>query len=166
MKKIILPSVMLALALTACEKKPAKPVADKETAAATQPAQVATTEVKEEKPAEHGEHEHSHDHAHGEHDHAGHDHAHHHHDEGDKFQCGDKTVHIVVHNHEGEIEAHLTADDITYDLNQDANDKKRFNTNEGIEGDNKPMTLVLDGDKAQVLKADDSTLLDCTKVKS
>ncbi|WII94597.1 hypothetical protein LU276_06075 [Moraxella haemolytica] len=154
MKKIILPTMMLALALTACEQKPAEPVTDSE---------VAVTDIHDK---DHSDDEHAHDeHAHDEHshDHAGHDHHHH---EGDQFQCGDQTVHIVVHEHEGEMEAHLTADDIVYDLNQDDKDKKRFNTNEGIEGNNKPMTLVLDGDKAQILKADNSALLDCTKIHS
>ena len=36
---------------------------------------------------------------------------------------GDQTVHIVVHNHEGEIEAHLNHDGIEYDFNQDPSNK-------------------------------------------
>ncbi len=169
MKKILIPALALTLGLTACQKAEETPTEPKTETAA--PAEQATThdhahgehhnhEHKDSKHNnEHGDHaEHDHDHAH---DHG--DHAHHHHHDGDKFQCGDKSVSIAVHNHEGEIEAYLTADDITYDLNQDPNDKKRFTTDEGIEGDGKPMTLILDGNKAQVLGANNATLLDCTK---
>lgn len=169
MKKILIPALALTLGLTACQKAEETPTEPKTETAA--PAEQATThdhahgehhnhEHKDSKHNnEHGDHaEHDHDHAH---DHG--DHAHHHHHDGDKFQCGDKSVSIAVHNHEGEIEAYLTADDITYDLNQDLNDKKRFTTDEGIEGDGKPMTLILDGNKAQVLGANNATLLDCTK---
>lgn len=141
MKKLILASLAATLALTACGKK-------EETKTAEAPAQA------EQKHDEHKEHNHK------EHDHHGHDHHHH---SGDKFQCGDKSVNIAVHNHDGEIEAHLTADDITYDLSQDTHNEKRFTTDDGIEGEDKPMTLVLDGDNAQVLKADNSVLLDCKK---
>ncbi len=169
MKKILIPALALTLGLTACQKAEETPTEPKTETAA--PAEQATThdhahgehhnhEHKDSKHNnEHGDHaEHDHDHAH---DHG--DHAHHHHHDGDKFQCGDKSVSIAVHNHEGEIEAYLTADDITYDLNQDLNDKKRFTADEGIEGDGKPMTLILDGNKAQVLGANNATLLDCTK---
>lgn len=147
MKKLILASLAATLALTACGKK-------EETKAA---------EVQTQAEHKHNEHD-GHDHKEHEHDHHGHDHAHdHHHHAGDKFQCGDKSVNIAVHNHDGEIEAHLTADDITYDLSQDTQNEKRFITDDGIEGEDKPMTLVLDGDNAQVLKADNSVLLDCKK---
>ena len=171
MKKILIPALALTLGLTACQKAEETPTEPKTETAA--PAEQATThdhahgehhnhEHKDSKHnnehGDHAEHDHDHDHAH---DHG--DHAHHHHHDGDKFQCGDKSVSIAVHNHEGEIEAYLTADDITYDLNQDPNDKKRFTTDEGIEGDGKPMTLILDGNKAQVLGANNATLLDCTK---
>lgn len=144
MKKLILASLAATLALTACGKK-------EETKTAEAPAQA------EQKHDEHKEHNHK------EHDHHGHDAHDHHHHSGDKFQCGDKSVNIAVHNHDGEIEAHLTADDITYDLSQDTHNEKRFITDDGIEGEDKPMTLVLDGDNAQVLKADNSVLLDCKK---
>ena len=173
MKKIILTSLVATLALTACDKKQAEAPAETTTTEAAAPAtEVASTSDNttdtnhghdhahdhDHEHGDHAEHDHDHDHAH---DHG--DHAHHHHHDGDKFQCGDKSVSIAVHNHEGEIEAYLTADDITYDLNQDLNDKKRFTTDEGIEGDGKPMTLILDGNKAQVLGANNATLLDCTK---
>lgn len=170
MKKVIVASLGCALLLAACDKKPADtetPSAATETAPATQAAPLHTQEGEH----KHGEHEHdhaehAHDHAHGHshsHDHS-HGHAHDHsHDAGDAYQCGGKTVHIAIHDHEGEIEAHLTTDDITYDLNQDTANTKHFTTDNGIEGEDKPMTLVVDGNKAQVLKADNSVLLDCTK---
>lgn len=171
MKKIILTSLVATLALTACDKKQAEAPAETTTTEAAAPATEVASTSDNTTDTNHGhDHAHDHDHEHG--DHAEHDHdhahdhgdhAHHHHHDGDKFQCGDKSVSIAVHNHEGEIEAYLTADDITYDLNQDPNDKKRFTTDEGIEGDGKPMTLNLDGNKAQVLGANNATLLDCTK---
>lgn len=164
MKKVIVASLSCALLLAACDKKPAEtetPSVATETAPATQATPLHTQEGEH----EHGEHEHehaehAHDHAHGHsHGHA-HDHSH---DAGDAYQCGNKTVHIAIHDHEGEIEAHLTTDDITYDLNQDTANTKHFTTDNGIEGEDKPMTLVVNGNKAQVLKADNSVLLDCTK---
>ncbi|WP_435931077.1 hypothetical protein ACSF86_06245 [Moraxella bovoculi] len=172
MKKIILTSLVATLALTACDKKQAEAPAETTTTKAAPATEAANTSENTADTQHNHDHAHDHDHSHEHDDHAEHDHNHdhahdhgdhaHHHD-GDKFQCGDKSINIAVHNHEGEIEAHLTADDITYDLNQDLNDKKRFTTDEGIEGDGKPMTLILDGNKAQVLGANNATLLDCTK---
>lgn len=172
MKKIILTSLVATLALTACDKKQAEAPAETTTTKAAPSTEAANTSENTADTQHNHDHAHDHDHSHEHDDHAEHDHNHdhahdhgdhaHHHD-GDKFQCGDKSINIAVHNHEGEIEAHLTADDITYDLNQNLNDKKRFTTNEGIEGDGKPMTLILDGNKAQVLGANNATLLDCTK---
>lgn len=148
MKKIILASLIATLGLTACDKKPAEPA---QPTTDTQSAEVSPVNTE----MQASEHDHDDKHGHADHDH--------HHDAGDKFQCGDKTVHIAVHNHEGEIEAHLTADDIVYDLNQDPQDKQRFMTDDGIEGEDKPMTLILNGDKAQVLNNSSNVLLDCTK---
>lgn len=172
MKKIILTSLVATLALTACDKKQAEAPAETTTTKAAPSTEAANISENTADTQHNHDHAHDHDHSHEHDDHAEHDHNHdhahdhgdhaHHHD-GDKFQCGDKSINIAVHNHEGEIEAHLTADDITYDLNQNLNDKKRFTTNEGIEGDGKPMTLILDGNKAQVLGANNATLLDCTK---
>lgn len=172
MKKIILTSLVATLALTACDKKQAEAPAETTTTKAAPATEAANTSENTADTQHNHDHAHDHDHSHEHDDHAEHDHNHdhahdhgdhaHHHD-GDEFQCGDKSINIAVHNHEGEIEAHLTADDITYDLNQDLNDKKRFTTDEGIEGDGKPMTLILDGNKAQVLGANNATLLDCTK---
>lgn len=172
MKKIILTSLVATLALTACDKKQAEAPAETTTTKAAPSTEAANTSENTADTQHNHDHAHDHDHSHEHDDHAEHDHNHdhahdhgdhaHHHD-GDEFQCGDKSINIAVHNHEGEIEAHLTADDITYDLNQNLNDKKRFTTNEGIEGDGKPMTLILDGNKAQVLGANNATLLDCTK---
>lgn len=172
MKKIILTSLVATLALTACDKKQAEAPAETTTTKAAPATEAANTSENTADTQHNHDHAHDHDHSHEHDDHAEHDHNHDHahdhgdhahHRDGDKFQCGDKSINIAVHNHEGEIEAHLTADDITYDLNQNLNDKKRFTTNEGIEGDGKPMTLILDGNKAQVLGANNATLLDCTK---
>lgn len=176
MKKIILTSLIATLALTACDKKQAEAPAETTTTEAATPVTEAANTSENTADTQHNhDHDYAHDHSHEHDDHAEHDHDHdhahdhgdhahhHHHHDGDKFQCGDKNINIAVHNHEGEIEAHLTADDITYDLNQDPNDKKRFTTDEGIEGDGKPMTLILDGNKAQVLGANNAALLDCTK---
>lgn len=172
MKKIILTSLVATLALTACDKKQAEAPAETTTTKAAPATEAANISENTADTQHNHDHAHDHDHSHEHDDHAEHDHNrdhahdhgdHAHHHDGDKFQCGDKSINIAVHNHEGEIEAHLTADDITYDLNQDLNDKKRFTTDEGIEGDGKPMTLILDGNKAQVLGANNATLLDCTK---
>lgn len=180
MKKILIPALAITLGLTACQKAeetPAEPKA--ETTTATE--QTATHDhAHGEHDHEHkdGEHshdhdhddhaEHNHDHKHGEHAHDhSHDHAHgdghHHHADGDKYQCGDKTAHIAVHNHEGEIEAHLTTDDITYDLAQDVQTKGRFTSDDSIAGDDKGMALTIDGDKAKITTLDDTVIVECTK---
>lgn len=143
MKKIILASLVATLALTACNQKD-----DKVTTEVAKTEEVAMTSAKEQ------DHEHDHDHE-NEHDH---DHEH-----GDAYQCGDKAVEIAVHNHEGEYEVHLTTDGITYDLDQDPQDKNRYVTDDGIEGENKAMTLIIDGNKAQLVGTNNKTLLDCTK---
>lgn len=179
MKKLLLPTLIMTLALSACQKpeEPAKPAETAEpakTQTADTPAPTENTASSTENPApkaeghQHDEHNHAHaghDHKHDGHDHAhnhaGHDHSHH---DGDKYQCGDKTVHIVVHNHDGELEAHITDDDITYDLNPDVQTKGRFtSSDDSITGDNKGMALTLDGNKAKVTTLDDKVLLDCTK---
>lgn len=178
MKKLLLPTLIMTLALSACQKpeETAKPAEKSAEPAKTQttdtPAPTENTAPKAETPA-HDKHEHGdkHEHAHGDHKHDGHDHAHHnhaghdhsHHD-GDKYQCGEKTVYIAVHEHEGEPEAHITADDITYDLDPDVQSKGRFtSSDDSVAGDNKGMALTLDGNKAKVTTLDDKVLLDCTK---
>lgn len=158
MKKILIPALAITLGLTACQK-PAETSAEPQAETATTTEQTATHDhVHGEHDHEHKDSEHAHDHAHGEHGH-----HHHHHADGDKYQCGDKTVHIVVHNHEGEIEAHLTADDITYDLNQDVQSKGRFTTDDSIAGDDKGMALTIDSDKAKITTLDDTVIAECTK---
>lgn len=168
MKKFLLPALIATLALTACNKPadtPAEPKAD------TAPVSTPDTNNTPTPPEQHAQDK-AHDHAHGEahtHDHAEHGHAHdhaHEHHEGDKYQCGDKTVHISVHDHEGEMEAHLTADNVQYDLASDVQTKGRYTTNDSIQGDDKGMALTLDGDKATITTLDDKAILDCTKTNS
>ncbi|MFB6349585.1 hypothetical protein ACFBZI_09140 [Moraxella sp. ZJ142] len=153
-QKLLIASVVAALSLTACNKP------------APQPADAAQTEQAADA-HEHHDHDHDHDHDGHDHDHEGHDHEHHHHhhDEGDAYQCGDKTVHIVVHNHDGRIEAHLTDDGVVYDLDQDPANANRYITDDGIQGDDKAMSLELKDDKAIVAGSDNAVLLDCVKQK-
>lgn len=139
-QKLLLTALLAALALSACDKK--EPQVN-ETAAAT--------------------HDHDHDdHDDHDHDHEGHDHEHHHDDPS--YQCGDKTVKIGVHNHDGDNEMHLTVDDITYDLDQDLQNQNRYLDDEdSINPADKGMAVVLDGDKAQVTDLSGKTLLECQK---
>lgn len=174
MKKIIALSLIATLGLTACEK-PSQPTEKTETATPqtnttpTPPEQHAQDQAQAGHTHEHGEHGHDHAHGHEGHDHTGHDHAtagreqvHNHEPAGDKYQCGDKTIYIATHDHEGEIEAHLTQDDITYDLNE--TEKGKFVSNDdSIDGTEKGMALKLDGNKATVSTLTDKVLLDCTK---
>lgn len=160
-------TVLAGLTLTACEQKPQETTAPATTEtpvkADEKAATTAETAEKDGEQHEHDDkhkgHDHKHDH---DHDHA---HGHDHHHDGDKYQCGDKSVIIAIHNHDGEMEAHLTDDDIQYDLNPDTANPQHYTTKNGIQGDGKPMTLMLDGDKAKVVAADQSVLLDCTKAK-
>lgn len=175
MKKIIALSLVATLGLTACEKPASQPTEKTETATPqtnttpTPPEQHAQDQAQAGHTHEHGEHGHDHAHGHEGHDHAGHDHAtagreqvHNHEPAGDKYQCGDKIIHIAIHDHEGEIEAHLTQDDITYDLNE--SEKGKFVSNDdSIDGGEKGMALKLDGNKATVSTLSDKVLLDCTK---
>lgn len=174
-QKLLIASIIATLGLSACSQPSEQPATEtktetaQSTSADTKTADTAQAPAKEGETAQadHAEHNHEgddhkgHDHEGHDHgDHAGHDHMH---AEGDAYQCGDKTVHIVVHDHEGEIEAHLTDDSIVYDLNQDPNNKNNYTTNDGIQGENKGMTLTIDGDKAKVVGSDNAVLLDCTK---
>lgn len=161
MKKILIPALMITLGLSACQKAeeaPAEPQA--ETAAPT-----LTTHSHDEHDHndhaehahEHGEHAHSHDHAHDD------GHHHHHPADSEKYQCGDKTIYIAVHNHDGDIEAHLTTDDITYDLEQDTQIKERFITDDSIAGDDKGMVLTIDGNTAKITTQDNTVITECIK---
>lgn len=178
MKKLLIAGLSLAVLTTACQKSAEKPADTPAQPKAESPATPAPANDKHAEPAkaepapagEHKEGEH-HNHNHGDHkelDHAGHHHAGHDHahPEGDKFSCGDKTVHIVVHEHDGEIEAHITTDNITYDLAEDVQSKGRYTSDDSIAGDNKGMALTLNGDTAKITTLDDKALLDCTKAKS
>lgn len=141
MKKLLVPALVLIFGLTACQPT----------------AEPKKEEIKTEHAHDHahGEHGHHHDHAHGEHEHA-------HHYEGEVYQCGDKQISIVVHNHDGEMEAHATIDDIEYDLPADADKPNHYATKEGL--NDQSMALHLEGDKATFIDADDKPLLDCQKI--
>lgn len=158
MKKLLIASMIATLALTACQKQeaPAEPKAETKTTEQA-PAKPADPAPKAEEHKE-GEHNHAHDHA--GHNHAGHDHHH----DGEAYQCGDKKVGIVVHNHEGEMEAHAIIDDIEYDMPADANKPNHYTSpEEGL--NNQGMVLVLADNKATFSSLDGkTTLLDCTKV--
>lgn len=165
-QKIILASLFAAFTLAACSKPSddAKTAQnDAQPAATAQADTVAEDAAKaEDKADEHGEHDahDGHDHEgenHEGHDHEGHDHAH----AGDAYQCGDKTVYLAIHDHEGEMEAHLTTDDIEYDLNQDPANANRYTTDDGITGGSMAMTVA--GDKIKVTGADNAVLLDCSR---
>lgn len=155
MKKILLIALLASLTLTACNKQEAP----KDT-----PAQSEQNTANMDGHDQHHNHdkndqdsEHKH---HDGHDHAGHDHSH---AQGDAYQCGDKVVHIAIHDHDGEKEAHLTSDNITYDLNEDVQTKGRYTTDDGIAGEDKGMALTISGNSAKITTLDDKVLLDCTK---
>ena len=154
MKKILLASLIATLTLTACEKQSQQTAAEQPQP--TQSTVAAETHDAIEDSADHQDHDHD-EHGH-DHDHEGHVHSH---DEGDAYQCGSKTIHIAVHDYEGETEAHLTDDSIVYDLNQDPDNPARFTTDNGIEN-NQPMVLTIDGNNARVT-SNNRVLLDCTK---
>ena len=80
----------------------------------------------------------------------------------DESSQANQTVHIVVHNHEGEIEAHLNHDGIEYDFNQDPSNKNQYTSNHGF-ADNQKTILTIDGNKAVVTGDTNQVLLDCVK---
>lgn len=163
MKKVLLATLVCSLALTACDKKEnSEPSTTQQSTTQSAPnSSPQTTQHEHADHDKHDEHTHDdHDHNHDGHDHVGHDHSH---DQGDAYQCADKTVYIAVHNHDGETFAHLTSDNITYDLNEDIQTKGRFTTDDSIAGEDKGMALVIDGNKAKITTLDDKVLLDCTK---
>ncbi|MDO4897320.1 MAG: hypothetical protein Q3971_08155 [Moraxella sp.] len=165
MKKFLIPALAVTIGLSACQKPADTPAEAQSSPAQTDTPQANAPQADSTSATTPEQHSHAHgEHAH-DHSHAGHDHSHAY-DHEEKFQCGDKTVYLTIHDHEGEIEAHLTVDNITYDLEQDVQNKGRFTTDDGIQGDDKGMALVLDGDNAKITALDDSVLLDCTKVKA
>lgn len=161
MKKILIPALMITLGLSACQKAeevPAEPQAETAAPALTTHSHDEHNHNDHAEHAhEHGEHAHSHDHAHDD------GHHHHHPADSEKYQCGDKTIYIAVHNHDGDIEAHLTTDDITYDLEQDTQIKERFITDDSIAGDDKGMVLTIDGNTAKITTQDNTVITECIK---
>lgn len=160
MKKLLIATLATTLALTACQKPAEKPAEPK----AETPAEQAPVEQTAQPAPQEGEHAHKEgEHKEGEHAHHDHNHAHHNHDhhDGDAYQCGDKAVNIVVHNHEGEMEAHAIIDDIEYDLPADTAKPNHYTTAEGL--NNQAMVMHLDGDKATFKASDDKVLLECQK---
>lgn len=163
-KSAALTALLLSLGLltTACQKQENTPAPAENTA----PAQAETpapaqTDAQSDDHDDHHDHDHDDGHDH-DHDHEGH--AHHHH-EGDAYSCGDKTVHIAVHDHEGETEAHATIDDIEYDLHPDTDKPNQYISHEdGINGNG--MSMTLDGNNAVFTSMDGKTLLVCEKQAS
>lgn len=153
MQKTLLCALIVSLGLVACQKP----------AEAPKQAEASSSQSAAETHHDHSahQHEHTHDEAH----HHGHDHAHHghdhHHDEGDVFACDNgKNARIVIHDHDGEIEAHATIDDITYDLAQDASQKDTYTTQDGI--NDQPTQMTITDNKAIFTDKDQQTLLTCT----
>lgn len=163
-KSAALTALLLSLGLltTACQKQENTPAPAENTA----PAQ-AETPAPAQTDAQSDDHDDHHDHDHDDghdHDHSHEGHAHHHH-EGDAYSCGDKTVHIAVHDHEGETEAHATIDDIEYDLHPDTDKPNQYISHEdGINGNG--MSMTLDGNNAVFTSMDGKTLLVCEKQAS
>lgn len=163
-KSAALTALLLSLGLltTACQKQENTPAPAENTA----PVQ-AETPAPAQTDAQSDDHDDHHDHDHDDghdHDHSHEGHAHHHH-EGDAYSCGDKTVHIAVHDHEGETEAHATIDDIEYDLHPDTDKPNQYISHEdGINGNG--MSMTLDGNNAVFTSMDGKTLLVCEKQAS
>lgn len=165
-KSAALTALLLSLGLltTACQKQENTPAPAENTAPvqAETPAP-AQTDAQSNDHDDHHDHDHDDGHDH-DHDHSHEGHAHHHH-EGDAYSCGDKTVHIAVHDHEGETEAHATIDDIEYDLHPDTDKPNQYISHEdGINGNG--MSMTLDGNNAVFTSMDGKTLLVCEKQAS
>lgn len=165
MKKLLIASLVATLALTACKKEeaPAEPKADTQTTeqAPTQPAQEHShDDHQHDHTHEHKDGDKDHHHAHGNHSH---DHAHAHHHAGDTYKCdNNKTVAIAIHDHEGEIEAHATIDDVEYDLHPEDGKKDTYiSKEEGI--NDKGMRMTLADGKATFNDLDGKVLLSCQK---
>lgn len=168
MKKLLIAGLVATLALTACNKQETPAPSEPETA--TQPAEHTHDhddhkdgEPQSKEQGEHKDSEHTHDHAHGDHSH---DHAHAHHHAGDTYKCdNNKTVSIAIHDHEGEIEAHATIDDVEYDLHPDGDKKEVFiSQEEGL--NDKGMRMTLADGKATFNDLDGKALLSCEKAKT
>ncbi len=161
MKKLLFVCLFGAMVLSACgdktdttqtpEKKP-------ETTQSTQPAPQPAPAEPTAPPAD----------SHAGHDHEGHDHAGHDHDHatGKAFQCGDKAVTINVYEHEGETEAQLTVDNITYDLLADVQSQGRFTSGDAISElgakEGQGTALIINADTAKLTTLDGNTITECT----
>lgn len=162
-KSAALTALLLSLGLltTACQKQEDTPAPAENTAPVQAETPAPQTDAQSDDHDDH--HDHDHDDGH-DHDHSHEGHAHHHH-EGDAYSCGDKTVHIAVHDHEGETEAHATIDDIEYDLHPDTDKPNQYISHEdGINGNG--MSMTLDGNNAVFTSMDGKTLLVCEKQAS
>lgn len=155
MKRLLITSLALILSLTACQKQETPPPAEE-----NKTNEQTTNHADHQHDGEQHEGEHHNDnHAHEGHDHnhAGHEHN------GDNYTCNNnKTITIAIHDHEGEIEAHATIDDVEYDLNPDTDKENQYiSKEEGI--NNKGMTMTLKDNKAVFADLDGKELLSCTK---
>ena len=164
MKKLLLVSLIAALALSACDKKET-PLANEATKEST------TAQMQDGHDHNHEEHDHeghNHDHSHEGHDHSHGDHTGHDHSHAPAgsvaYSCADgKSIHVAVVEHEGESEAQLTYDDIVYDMSQDVQSKGRYTATDSISGENQGMALTIDGTTAKLASFDGKELLSCTK---
>lgn len=159
MKKLALATLVATLALTACQKTETPAPADTATASATSTAPTADTTP----PASAVASATDNTHAHHSDEHANHDMHNHDNHAGDTYQCGDKTLQISVHEHEGESQAQITSDNITYDLESDVQTKGRFTSSDSITGDDKGMALMIEGNRATITTLDDKKIVECTK---
>lgn len=161
MKKLIILGLSVALMATACKKQ--------ETTSESAPPAEPTTQTepapeKPQEPSEQSQEPTTEAHSHGDHNH-GHNHDSHaaHHHEGDTYRCdNNKTINVAIHDHEGEIEAHATIDDIEYDLHPDTGKPNHYiSQDEGI--NDQGMIMVLSDNTATFTSLDGKQLLNCTK---
>ncbi|UNU73561.1 hypothetical protein LU293_01210 [Moraxella nasovis] len=152
MKKLLLSTLVASLALTACHKAEQK---TEEVVDTTRTAVVDTQTTQEVQTTQPVQETHDHD----DHDHDGTQH-----NMGELYQCGDIPANIAEHNHEGKREAHLTLDEITYDLDADAQSPNRYiSDDDSIANDNKGMILDLSDNTAKITSLDGKPLLDCVR---
>lgn len=164
MKKLLLVSLLGAVMLSACGDKPEAPQEPAKSEATQATPQQNEQPKTDAAPMEAHDNHDGHDHdEHDGHDHTGHDHAH---STGKAFQCGDKVVTIDVQEHEGEPEAHLTVDNITYDLEADVQAQGRFTSDDAISelgvSDDKGVALVIEENTAKLTTLDGAAIVECT----
>lgn len=155
MKKLLIASLVATLTLSGCKKQ------EEPTTNNTENQALPTTTSTEESHTQSTEHGHEHDH-HEVHD--THEHQHHH---GKSYKCDNETtVTVSIHDHEGEIEAHATIDDIEYDLHpaEDGKTDVFISQEDGIGGKGMKMLNTPD-DKITFTSLDDKeVLLNCNPV--